>query len=93
MDKQDATRDFTFAKLSDLTLPVTFRMQVFLSRRKLALWLGSSSGSFCLARSWRESGKSTHLLKCLIILNYDSLASSPSKYISSTANTSTRVFL
>lgn len=28
MDKQDATRDFTFAKLSDLTLPVTFRMQV-----------------------------------------------------------------
>ncbi|KAF9520869.1 hypothetical protein BS47DRAFT_1370322 [Hydnum rufescens UP504] len=34
MDKQDATRDFTFAKLSDLTLPVTFRITQLEGNRK-----------------------------------------------------------
>ncbi|KAF8322549.1 phosphatidylinositol 3-kinase [Clavulina sp. PMI_390] len=34
MDKQDGTKDFTFAKLSDLTLPVTFRITQLEGRRK-----------------------------------------------------------
>jgi hypothetical protein len=34
MDK-DNREDFTFAKLSDIKLPVTFRMCVFRSRRNL----------------------------------------------------------
>jgi hypothetical protein len=85
MDKQEITKDFTFAKLSDLNLPVTFRMFVRDSSPLdlRARWLKSELflKSESKEPSWKDIGRNLLLLKSLITRRFVSLESNPSSSI------------
>jgi hypothetical protein len=64
-ETKETTKDFTFAKLSDLDLPVTFRMYVYQPGPPIVLLLITSVA----VRNWKELVNQSHSQNYWTILN------------------------